>query len=272
VLRLTDSPPVMRLIGLAARTRLLTPRVAHALRELGGRRVLGAYRLPGLGGLMLLFRHNTTDVSVFDEVFVHRTYEPPAAAAAAIARLPHPLEVADLGANAGYFALFALRRWPVARLTAFEPHPANAALLRAMLDRNRLDRRVRVVEACASTSDHEAQLSLNNFSDSRLQEPGGAATSTGAALQTVAAVDAYPTLLASDFVKVDIEGGEWELLADARLRELGACVLVLEYHPHLAPSEDPRAAAEAALAAAGFSVQHAGSDPSGSGVLWAWRE
>ena len=44
-------------------------------------------------------------------------------------------------------------------------------------------------------------------------------------------VDVFPYLAAADLVKIDIEGSEWEILADARFAGIAARVLVLEYHP-----------------------------------------
>jgi hypothetical protein len=88
----------------------------------------------------------------------------------------------------------------------------------------------------------------------------------------VQAVDAFPYMQRADFVKIDIEGGEWALLADPRFADLPAKALVVEYHPHLCPAPDPRAHAEALLTGAGWKLQHMDFDmPPGHGVVWAWR-
>jgi hypothetical protein len=71
-------------------------------------------------------------------------------------------------------------------------------------------------------------------------------------------------------VKIDIEGAEWELLADPRFAALEPNVLVLEYHQDGCPGTDPAQAAEQALRNAGLAVVHGGSKPQfGAGILWA---
>ena len=76
---------------------------------------------------------------------------------------------------------------------------------------------------------------------------------------------------AADLVKMDIEGGEWTILGDARFRHAPPRALVLEYHPHLCPGDDTRAAAVAALTAANLHVQPVRHGRDGYGMLWAWR-
>lgn len=40
-----------------------------------------------------------------------------------------PPVVLDIGANVGAFALWAMKRWPGAQVTCYEPHPENLAML-----------------------------------------------------------------------------------------------------------------------------------------------
>jgi len=76
---------------------------------------------------------------------------------------------------------------------------------------------------------------------------------------------------AADLVKVDIEGGEWDILLDPRFAQNPPRAIVLEYHPHLCPGDDPRAAAQEALARAGLSMAPIWHRADGYGMLWAWR-
>ena len=75
----------------------------------------------------------------------------------------------------------------------------------------------------------------------------------------------------ADLVKIDIEGGEWEILQDPRFRAAPPRVLVLEYHPHLGPAGDPRQAAEEALRQAGLRIADIWHRDDGYGMVWAWR-
>jgi hypothetical protein len=68
-------------------------------------------------------------------------------------------------------------------------------------------------------------------------------------------------------VKLDIEGGEWPLLRDARLSSLDAAGVILEWHGPAGTGED----AERLLKAAGFEVQPDAPFAPGVGALWAWR-
>jgi len=75
-----------------------------------------------------------------------------------------------------------------------------------------------------------------------------------------------------DVMKMDIEGGEWAVLTDARLSDLGADALVLEWHARGCPEGDAHAATIRLLNAAGYSrLQEVESGPD-NGLLWAWRE
>jgi hypothetical protein len=47
--------------------------------------------------------------------------------------------------------------------------------------------------------------------------------------------------------------------------------MVLEYHPHLCPGEDPRSTAERALARANLRTASIWHRDDGYGMLWAWR-
>jgi hypothetical protein len=84
-------------------------------------------------------------------------------------------------------------------------------------------------------------------------------------------VDSFRLARSADLVKVDIEGSEWELLADPRLASLTAPIWVMEWHDKQCPHPDPRAAAHAALRAAGFEVLCEHRPLPSNGTLWALR-
>lgn len=243
---------ILAVVRLALRTRTPLAFLARQRRRAPG---VHAYRLRG-SGVTIHLRHGTPDVNTYEEVFLQRQYEPPPAAAALIGRAPR---VADLGANVGLFGAFTLARDPGARLLAFEPDPANAAVLRRTVAANAAD--WELVEACAGATDGETRFAAGEFALSRMGE--GEAT--------VPVVDALERLRDADLVKMDIEGGEWAILADPRFAELPARVVVLEYHPHLCPRADARAAAVERLAGLGFRVLPFDHRPDGTGMLWAWR-
>jgi FkbM family methyltransferase len=252
-------------MGLRSLARIaphLREPVRFCTRQITRRTGLRAYRLRG-SDVRILVRHSTGDLITLEEVLAERQYEPPAHLNGLFELGGSPLSVADLGANIGLFSAWLMSRRPDAAIVAFEPDPANAAVLEECMRVNGRDAARTVVRAAAATEPGELRFLAGELAASRQVEDGGIA---------VPAVDVFPYLEGRDFVKIDIEGGEWPILSDARFRNVGARALVLEYHPHLCPEPEPRACAESLLTGAGWTIQHMDFDmPPGHGVLWAWR-
>lgn len=239
---------------------------ALADRERGGRRPVSRYRLRESGQLVYV-RHGTTDLAVLEEVFRKRLYELPPPVAEVLDAAEPPLYAVDLGGNIGLFGLWLLGRYPSARIIAFEPDPANLGVLDRCIEANEAASRWRVVPACASNEDGVLRF---REGDGACSQIAGDHEAEGAT--EVEAVDVFPYLQGADFLKMDMEGGEWAILEDARFRAGRARVVALEYHPHLCPTEDPRGAAERRLAEAGYAFEHVFEKDDGVGMHWAWRE
>jgi FkbM family methyltransferase len=199
--------------------------------------------------------HRSDDSWVFHEVFVDGFYDLPD-------DFPPPARIADLGGNIGMFALYTAIHWPEAEIVAFEPDPANAARYRWTMEHNRV--RGRLIEACAAARDGTVSFAVG-------QESLAHITSDGSGTE-LPAVDAFPHLETADLIKMDIEGGEWPLLLDPRFAQLPASTVLMEYHPHLCPEPDARAAAISALTTAGYAPQPIFHDKeNGVGMLRAFR-
>ena len=253
------------------RSRRIEPIVATVLRASPVRRIdlflsralrppaePAPYRLRGSGALVFV-RHRTPDVAALGEVFYEHQYEPPASVEKAFSRVGKPPRILDLGANVGFFGVFATVRFPGAELTAVEPDPANLRLLDLTMKANGWS--WNVIEAAATTSDGQVAFAPGRFTTSRI-EPGG---------ELVAAVDAIPLLEQADLAKVDIEGGEWSILGDPRLATVAPAAMVLEYHAYLCPTADPGAHATDRLTSAGYEVERTIEFAQDHGLLWAWR-
>ncbi len=221
-----------------------------------------SHRLRNGGGTVVL-RHGTPDVAVFHEVFCAGVYEPPAPAAAALARAPAPLHVVDLGANVGLFGAFAAWRWPGARITAFEPDPDSLVSLRACA-RAHVDVAWRVMPCAAATRAARIRFTAGRHAESH------EANADEKSIE-VDAVDVFDHLADVDLLKIDIEGGEWAILGDPRMATVPARAIVLEHHGRRCPTTTPRETATELLRAAGYEVQPVGDAPAGVGLLWAWR-
>ncbi len=131
--------------------------------------------------------------------------------------------VIDGGANMGAFTIATRLRHARARIVAFEPDPAIAAILRENLARNGIES-VRVVEAALGGVPGTATFASDG-------ESGGALATAGS---TTVRVEVLSAWLGEevDFVKLNIEGAELDVLREAaaagRLRNIKA--LVIEYH------------------------------------------
>ena len=136
---------------------------------------------------------------------------------------PDPV-VIDGGANIGMFSLATLRDHPDARITAFEPDPRIAAMLKENLANNNAAQ-VAIVIAALGPADGEMSFAPDG-------QAGGALVA-GVAPMRVRAVTLSQYLTDEvDFLKLNIEGAELDVLREAAasncLRRVRA--MVIEYH------------------------------------------
>jgi FkbM family methyltransferase len=268
--RLARRRELLPATALLLRARTVRPASVFVLRELAGSSGPCAYRLRQQD-MRVAVRHRTGDVVTLGEVFHDRHYHPIPEVEAALERVH---SIVDLGANVGLFGAFAAARWPEAQIVAYEPDPANASVHERTIALNGLWERWRITRAAAGAREGSAQFVAGAFALSHIAEmSGGVACASDSAWPTieVAVEDVVPLLATADLVKMDIEGGEWPILADPRFHSTPPRAIVLEYHPRLCPSNDPRAAAEAALVAASLNLRSIWHRSDGHGMLWAWR-
>ena len=231
-------------------------------REHRARPLVGAYHTRD-EAVPYFIRHGTRDVGIFSEIFIAGEYDPPAAVAERLASLGRAPRILDLGANVGLFAASCLERWPGASATAVEPDPENLALLRRTA---RAAGQIEVVAACASNYEGSVRFVAGEFAESHV----AGEDSTEDTID-VPCVDGFALARSADLVKIDIEGSEWEILADPRLASLPAQALVMEWHDKRCPHADPSAGARAALSGAGFQVLCEHRPVASNGTIWALR-
>lgn len=236
--------------------RLVREQVRFAARETANRWLVGEYHLRA-GGQAVLLRHHpsphgtpSNDTWVLREIFRDGAYALPPGV-----RLPSEPHIVDLGANLGMFVAFMFARFPRARITAFEPDPDSAHLLRQAALINGYGECLTIHEACAMPSDGRVPFAVGGHQFSRIEPE---------ALTQVEALDVFPFLEGADLLKMDIEGGEWRLLQDVRFG--AARNVVLEYHPMMCPDPDPRRLVRELLEARGYRIV-ADDEP----MIWAVR-
>ena len=263
------SAPAQRQIITGRALTVIRERARFVARELQGG-TTGRYRLRG-SGLTVHVRHRTGDVVILNKIFtrgdVLNSYQPPAEVAAALDALAAP-RILDVGANIGLFGVFALGRWPGARITAFEPDPSNRHVLCQTVAANDDGRRWTVVAAAVANAVGELSFVPGLGAEAHIARAHEDGT------VTVPTVDFFEQVGdGADLVKLDCEGGEWAIMADPRFASIGVGIIRLEWHSIHCPQPDARAQAMGLLRAAGFSrIVDADYEHDRNGVLWAWRE
>jgi FkbM family methyltransferase len=162
--------------------------------------------------------------------------------------------VFDVGANSGFFTLWALSQNPALRVICFEPHPISAARLRKHIRANSAGGSITLIEAAAGSSSGRCTLNVSptssmgfvSTSTHKLFENGGHVEVEITTLDTFAASNQqWPDLL-----KIDVEGFEVEVLKGASRCLSAAKYVILEFH-----SEQLRKDCVKLLDGAGFRIE-----------------
>jgi FkbM family methyltransferase len=247
---------IKKLVWTAHEARLVTNPLRYVFHELV-RPNVSEYRLRRGRGKIVL-RHRSGDIDIFRKFYGYGYYEWPEAVIARLESLGRPLRILDLGANIGFFEVYAQARWPIAEMTGFEPDPGNASILERVRDANGAC--TRIVQACASNANGTATFKTGHKNFSRI-EPGGD--------RIVETIDVFPHVGQADLVKMNIEGSEWEIMEDPRLADTDA-VWIVEYHRIRNPGRDIEALARQLFERQGYQTAIAMSHDN-NGLLWAFK-
>jgi len=184
--------------------------------------------------------------------------------------LPDAPTIFDIGANAGYFSLFALGRFPGARIFAFEPVPANFHLLERQRELNPQADMTCIRKAMAGQGG-ELELAFDAadpFSTSATvcYSASGQPDTIRVAAVTLHDVFAEFRIERCDLLKLDCEGAEYGILYGCSPEDLRRIrQIAMEVHPGPGPEENVDAL-DAFLRANGFNTRRRPV-----GMLWAWR-
>lgn len=136
------------------------------------------------------------------------------------------LDILDIGANVGSFALWSSLRWPGSRVRSYEPHPGTFELLK----RNTAGRAdITIVNAALFPGGQTRATFHSRFAgdgESGLAAYAGDTFVEGTMVETYEVDVVDPASLPSaDVVKLDIEGGEGEVLAHLDLSKTSLVLL-----------------------------------------------
>lgn len=148
----------------------------------------------------------------------------------------NPPVVLDLGANAGAFTRWAVKRWPGATIHAYEPCPSNFALLEQTCDN--LDDKGAALTYQKAVAGHACRATLQagefNCGEWSLMMPPVEGREK-VEVDVIAATD----LPRADVLKLDVEGAEISVLAAltlaGRMSEFSAVMMETHNNDWIAP-------------------------------------
>jgi FkbM family methyltransferase len=197
-------------------------------------------------GVTLHTRHNQSDFHMIDEIWAYRKYD-------YFGYRVSPGDiVVDIGANIGTFSLYAAKVCGASRVVCFEPFPETFRILSKNVEQNQLHAITCVNQAVAGRSGLRT-LMLDS------KDPGSHSLVIGSSKRTVeisccTLEDIFQrfSLLKIDYLKMDCEGAEYEILENAtsRLQQIGR----ISMETHTTPNRTERDL-ETLLRGQGFDVR-----------------
>jgi FkbM family methyltransferase len=175
----------------------------------------------------LTLRAHTVDVTVFEQVFVHRQYDFEVSSS--------PNLIIDGGAHIGFASVFFALKFPHAVIYSIEPEARNFALLRQNLAayRNLIPLRAALWSKPALLAIPDPGAESWKF---RIAETDVLPAAPEVLAVTIAEIVDWSGTAAIDILKLDVEGSEKEIFAVQPQRWMPRVRnLVIELHDHFVP-------------------------------------
>lgn len=160
--------------------------------------------LSNVNGLDLDYAANQEGVPILKSIFIDREY-------ADYFPFYEPATIIDVGGYLGYFTLFAARHTaPGARIWALEPSSANFRILKQNLAKNKVNNVVAIQKGLAAqTGTTRLSLHSHSYNHSIIFS---SADYENISLITLAQLLAERNIDRVDFLKLDCEGAEYDIL------------------------------------------------------------
>lgn len=141
-----------------------------------------------------------------------------------------PRVIVDIGANVGFFSIFAADRWPSSKIYAYEPATENYSCLRRNVEDSHLVQIVVRPEAFAGAVG-QASFYLKKESGWHSLNSEGALSTVQVSTTTLEAIIQELAPAPIDFLKIDCEGAEYDALAGcSELLSGHVRFIAMEYH------------------------------------------
>jgi len=189
-------------------------------------RLKGHSEKPGAAGHFLNYSTRGNDgpnfYVLYKDVFVNRIYH-------FETKRPDPM-ILDCGSNIGMTILYFKHVYPQARIIGFEPDPKIFPYLEENVQRNGL-KDVKLVQSAVANKGGPLKFYSDGKYGSCLSEQVGGGIPEGWSECEVPSVRLRDYLSEPvDFLKMNIEGAEWEVLADSEEQLSQVREMVIEYH------------------------------------------
>lgn len=214
-------------------------------------------------GAKVKIRSNTTDRWSIHEVIVRDDYQ--------FDRMgDNARTIIDLGTAEGAFAIYVGKEMKKSRIIALEPDKSNFELARENIRLNRLQKRIKLLRYAATGKDGTASLFA---SSDRRAHSIVKATGSSTRVRTISLgrlMSSYK-VKRCDFLKMDIEGSEYELINSLPSHVLKKVKIIsMEYH-NLDTKKKNGASLAKFLTNNGFTVKYTDTIDHSVGQLFATR-
>lgn len=206
--------------GIALRLKKIFARDEHTM-KIGPVYKKYLKHLPGgkththkLFGKRTWFRAGPDYLNALQEIFVDQVYRQ---------HLPPHAKIIDCGAHIGMSVLYYKRLCPSATVICFEPDPTTYQLLRQNIESHQLTQ-VEAINKAVWVNNEMLNFNADESMSSRLTV-NGASTKQVQACRLADYIDCD-----IEFLKIDIEGAEYEVLRDIAPRLGHVRKLFIEYH------------------------------------------